>query len=200
MRSLRLSILVLASCSLASCAELGQRLVDRITIDRPDAGDDTAPADAGHADATPKDTSGTGPSAVGTVANPHEPRTGRNPAIPDLAATADSAAASPDSVDAEDPELRRLYDEGLAAQKAGLYDVALDSWERVWAQAPDFEDVSDLLLKEYLVRGLELFAAGSLDRAISSWEMARRIRPESPRVEAYLARAREQRERATPLE
>ena len=111
---------------------------------------------------------------------------------------ADSTTApGPGSVD---QEIRRIYDEGVTAQKSGQYDVALDNWERVWAEAPDFRDVADLLLKEYLVRGLEQFASGSLDLAIDSWEKAQRIRPENPRVQAYLAKAREQRARTSPVE
>jgi len=117
-----------------------------------------------------------------------------------LSADPDTASASVPVPETVDPEIRRIYAEGLAAQKSGRYDVALDNWERVWEAAPQYRDVADLLLKEYLVRGLEQFAAGSLDLAIGSWEKAQRIRPENPRVQAYLAKAREQRARTSPVE
>jgi hypothetical protein len=96
-------------------------------------------------------------------------------------------------------EVRALYSEGVAAHDAGLFDVALEDWERVWQQAPHYEDVEDRLLGEYLVRGLELFAEGKLDGAVRYWEMARNVRPDDPRVQAYLERAHEQQERNKPV-
>jgi len=96
------------------------------------------------------------------------------------------------------PQVPRIYADGVAAHRAGRFDEALHDWEQVWKLAPGFEDVEEKLMKEYLVRGLESFARGSLDEAIGSWEKARGIRPDDPRVLAYLERAKEQRERQAP--
>jgi tetratricopeptide (TPR) repeat protein len=203
-RSLRLSVLLLASCTLASCAQLG-RLVARVTPDR--SGDGNPGATIAETPAEEQTNEGiAGGKAKGGTASASRGTRKTKTGPADLAglsptdATADSASAPVPAPPAVDPEIGRIYAEGLAAQKSGRYDFALESWERVWAEAPDYEDVADLLLKEYLVRGLEQFATGSLDLAIASWEKARRIRPESPRVQAYLAKAREQRERTAPVE
>lgn len=206
MRSIRLTILLVASCALASCAQIG-RLVDRVTPDRKtDDGEAVATAEADGSATTPPKASSSGRkgggrtgSSRGTKGNEGTPGDGAAglDGLPATDAAADSAAAA--TLPSPDPEIVRIYAEGLAAQKSGRYDVALDNWERVWAADPEFEDVADLLLKEHLVRGLESFATGSLDEAITSWERARRIRPESPRVQAYLARALEQRARTAPV-
>lgn len=205
MRPIRLTILLMASCALASCAQIG-RLVDRVTPDRKTDGSETVTeAPDAAAKTSPRKGSTSGRKSGGTSASSRGTKGLETPGdgfaagldgLPVTDAAADSAAAPPP---APDPEMLRIYTEGLAAQKSGRYDLALDHWERVWAADPEFEDVADLLLKEYLVRGLESFAAGSLDDAITSWEKARRIRPESPRVQAYLARALEQRARTAPV-
>jgi tetratricopeptide (TPR) repeat protein len=172
---------------------------DRAADGRPGAATAETPAEG-----TPKVATTGGKSKSGTATGSRAPKDKADVANLGEPATTDTAADSTSASETVpvpvDPEIRRIYAEGLAAQKSGRYDVALESWERVWAEAPEYRDVADLLLKEYLVRGLEQFATGSLDLAIDSWEKAKRVRPESQRVQAYLARAREQRERTAPVE
>ncbi|MBZ0268853.1 hypothetical protein K8I85_11905 [bacterium] len=200
MRSLRLIPLLSACCALASCAQLGQ-LVDRVTPDRAETADEAVTVAGGSTGDKPSGTPAAGRTGDGKGAGGETAKGTKGGAgLATLPAETDATAAPVTLPESVDPELRRIYAEGLTAQKSGQYDVALDNWERVWTEAPEYRDVADLLLKEYLVRGLEQFAAGSLDHAIASWEKAQRIRPENPRVQAYLSKAREQRERTSPVE
>ena len=69
----------------------------------------------------------------------------------------------------------------------------------MWSIRPGYQRVDEYLEREYLTRGLDHFAAGRLIEAVSMWERALQVNPKEPRAIAYLARAREQLERARAI-
>jgi tetratricopeptide (TPR) repeat protein len=100
---------------------------------------------------------------------------------------------------ATNPNLARLYEEGLAAANSGRHDEALHCWEQLWSQKPDYRDVSELLKREYQVRGLEAFTLGDLDEAVRVWQQALAIDSQDRRTRAYIERANELRKRSTQI-
>jgi tetratricopeptide (TPR) repeat protein len=99
----------------------------------------------------------------------------------------------------QERELAGLYRRGVTAFEAGRSDEALRYWELVWSIRPGYQRVDEYLEREYLTRGLDHFAAGRLIEAVSMWERALQVDPKDPRALAYLARAREQLERARAI-
>jgi tetratricopeptide (TPR) repeat protein len=99
----------------------------------------------------------------------------------------------------QEKEIAGLYRRGVAAFEGGRSDEALHYWELVWSIRPGYQRVDEYLEREYLTRGLDHFAAGRLIEAVSMWERALQVDPKDPRALAYLARAREQLERARAI-
>jgi tetratricopeptide (TPR) repeat protein len=99
----------------------------------------------------------------------------------------------------QERELAGLYRRGVAAFEGGRSDEALRYWELVWSIRPGYQRVDEYLEREYLTRGLDHFAAGRLEEAVAMWERALQVDPKDPRALAYLARAREQLERARAI-
>ena len=113
---------------------------------------------------------------------------------------AHAAAPAPIALSREQQrEVEQLYRRGEEAMSAHRPDDAVRYWEFVWSMAPGYGHVADYLKREYLVRGMELFSAGRLDDAAELWQKALKVDPNDARAKAYLARARDLRERSRAL-
>jgi len=129
------------------------------------------------------------PVATVTPASPPRPRE----------TTAAASPATPPPSREQQRLAADLFRRGVQAMEARRSAEAVRYWEAVWAIDPHWEHVADYLLREYLVRGLEAYSAGQIDDAVAAWEKAVRVAPNDARAQAYLARAREQKQRARAL-
>jgi tetratricopeptide (TPR) repeat protein len=106
-----------------------------------------------------------------------------------------AVAAAPDTQAppvTETQGIAQLYEEGVAALKAGNFDAGLRDLETVWRADPRYADVADRIKTEYQVRGLEAYSSRRLEYAIQLWERALEIDPQDNKTIAYLSHAREQ--------
>ena len=119
--------------------------------------------------------------------------------VPALERTVENVATFNKLSAARRKEVVSLYRNGMDAASMGRRDEALRYWELVWSLAPDYQQISQHLKEEYLVRGLESFASGDLEQAIVLWEKARKVDPDDPRAQGYLARAQQHQTRIQEL-
>jgi tetratricopeptide (TPR) repeat protein len=108
-------------------------------------------------------------------------------------ATARTAAVS--SQDVKQPlsdnvrkEAEGLYRDGQAAFDKGMFEDAIESWERVEVLAPDYNSVRQYLVEAYKYLGVEHYGNNELERALALWRRAAELLPENQEIASYIRR------------
>jgi tetratricopeptide (TPR) repeat protein len=106
------------------------------------------------------------------------------------------APAPPRLSDAQKAELRKFYENGVSALKAGRAADAIRYWEWVYSLDPEYRGVREILKREHHLLGIQAFSEGRVSEAVGFWEAALRFDPDDAKTRAYLERARQQLERS----
>jgi len=120
------------------------------------------------------------PTAVATLAPKEHAPEDRSPAPPRRLSAA------------EQRDLERLYQEGLAAFGKRDFERAIRNWRAVWLESPHFEGVGENLIKAYLFEGVELYGRGQYDAALERCRQVLEIDPANEKALRYRARILEE--------
>jgi tetratricopeptide (TPR) repeat protein len=85
-------------------------------------------------------------------------------------------------------EVEDLYGDGQAAFDNGMFEDAIESWERVELLAPDYNSVRQYLVEAYKYLGVEHYGNNELEQALALWRRATELMPGNQEVLSYIRR------------
>jgi tetratricopeptide (TPR) repeat protein len=85
-------------------------------------------------------------------------------------------------------EVEDLYRDGQAAFDKGMFEDAIESWERVELLAPDYNSARQYLVEAYKYLGVEHYGNNELEQALTLWRRASELMPGNQEILSYIRR------------
>jgi tetratricopeptide (TPR) repeat protein len=85
-------------------------------------------------------------------------------------------------------EVEDLYRDGQVAFDKGMFEDAIESWERIELLDPDYSSVRQYLVEAYKYLGVEHYGNNELEQALALWRRATELMPGNQEILSYIRR------------